>query len=191
MNSHFLNGFADELTKEASHPLISGVKAKGTLLGRQVKGMMARAMKKGKVVRHRMKKKAGMANLTDGAPVGRASSAGRVTGPKASKIAPKKETDFGFGGAKKTPSSNATIGKAIASRSDLMASSKKSLGHSAKKPTKMGNKLMAPSFGTGGGTMYGGGKGNFGGTQAPAFTADTKKGKIGNPSENPQNFGKK
>jgi len=35
-------------------------------------------------------------------------------------------------------------------------------------------------------TKYG--TGNFGGTQAPAFTADTKKGKIGNPSENPQNF---
>ena len=103
MNSHFLNGFVDELTKEAAHPLFTSVKKGGTLLGRKVKGMMSRAVNKGKVKKYRNKSK----------------------------------------------------------------------------------------HGTGDGAMYGGGTGNFGGTQAPAFTADTKKGKIGNPSENPQNFGKK
>jgi hypothetical protein len=40
---------------------------------------------------------------------------------------------------------------------------------------------------------HGSGDGNaaFAGNQAPAFTADKKKGKIGNPTENPENFKKR
>jgi hypothetical protein len=182
MNSNFLNGFADEITKEASHPLFKALKKGGTNLGRKVKGMVNRATK-GK--KPRLKKQANMARLTDSAPVAKMSKGPVVAGPKASKIAPKKETDFGFGGTKKTPSSNVTVGKATALGSGgLMASSKKSLGHTSDKAKvkKLGDKLMAPSFGSGGG---------FGGNQAPAFTADDKDGKIGNPKENPGNFGKK
>ena len=124
MNSHFLNGFADELTKEAAHPLFTSVKKGGTLLGRKVKGAMARAMKRGKVKVHRMRKKA-------------------------------------------APSARLRAGANNLSPTELRAMERSDKA------------------------KYGGGAGNFGGTQAPAFTADTKKGKIGNPSENPQNFGKK
>lgn len=175
MNSNFLHGFADELIKEASHPLFEAVQKGGTLLGQKVKGMITRATK-GK--KPQLKKKA---SFTDGYSIGSAAKAGRVTGPKAMKAAPAKETDFGFGGTKKkTPSSHVTVGKATRlSGSGLLASSKKSLGstESKTKSQKMGNNLMAPSFG--------GGTGNFEGKQAPPFTDKV------NPTDVPQAFGKK
>ena len=139
MNSNFLNGFVDELTKEAGggHPLFTSVKKGGTLLGRRVRGMMARAMEAGKRKSFRMKKKADAETME----------------LKPTMKPPKPLTPPPTVGDKPKPLK-------------------------PPKPMPMD-------------ARYGGGSGNFEGKQAPAFTADTKKGKIGNPSENPQNFGKK
>lgn len=59
MNNNFLNGFADELTKTAAHPLFTSVTKGGTLLGKKVRGMMTRATQASR--KPRMKKKAGAA----------------------------------------------------------------------------------------------------------------------------------
>jgi hypothetical protein len=202
MNSHFLNGFAAELTKEAGHPLFSDTRDTRTLLGKKVRGMVSRSMSKGKVKNYRMKKKAG---LTDGYSIGKGVGA-RVTGPKegkkitgsgevnlggrarsskgATKARPKSLMGSVTGGLsfgdmpslpgqkKKTPSSQVTMGKATRlSGSGMHASSRKALG----------------------GTKYGPGKGldSFKGQRAQPFTENDDKGKIGNPTENPENFNKR
>lgn len=51
-------------------------------------------------------------------------------------------------------------------------------------PQKPGGQKPMPM-----GTKYGGGLGNLGGKKAPNFTSNTKGGKIGNPTENPERFG--
>lgn len=59
-DNHFMNGFADELTKEAAHPLFKSITRGGTLLGKKVRGMMTKVKKRSKKLskKIRFKKKA-------------------------------------------------------------------------------------------------------------------------------------
>lgn len=46
MDNVFLNGFADELVKQAGHPLFTAIKNKGVAIGQKAKSIVGKAMKK-------------------------------------------------------------------------------------------------------------------------------------------------
>lgn len=168
--SNFLNGFADELTKEAKHPLFEAVTKGGTLLGRRVKGMVSRSTKKGKVKKFRMRKKA-----TELTPAGAALKKKWGT-PEAARKGMMAESQAKLDSYKSS----------VNNKMNSQASKLRSLASGGSpQSSKMGDNIMAPSFGSGKGLDA------FKGQRAPAFTADTAKGKIGNPKENPENFKKK
>jgi hypothetical protein len=219
MNSNFLNGFADELTKEgaASHPLLTSVTKGGTLLGRKVKGMMNRVMK-GK--NPRMKKTSGAsrtqyggkgpgwdmtadAKMYDATKMeadaaqnawksggngqgvlkgGTNKHLGKVTGKI--KMNPKLDRSAVNGPLKAMAGSRGLPPKAPKHDWGTPPSPASQIGHGAKDLAVGSAKSLSPKYGPGKGLP-------FSGRQAPEFTENDDKGKIGNPTENPGNFKKR
>jgi len=63
----FIDAFADELTKQAAHPLFKTVVKGGTALGQKVRGMMTRAAKRsGKIRKKTMKKQSSESDVVKG-----------------------------------------------------------------------------------------------------------------------------
>jgi hypothetical protein len=158
MDNYFLNGFVDELTKEAAHPLFTSMNRGGTLLGQRVRGLMKRVVKRSRKIG-----KGGAKKSVEGAKKLKRKSLASATAFKKTSMnmetlpgvkAPKQRPSYGTGAGALVRATVREAGKARGQR-----------------------------------TAYGTGGGNLGARKAPAFTSNTRGGKLGNPTENPDRFG--
>lgn len=204
LNSHFLIGFADELTLEKEAGLFSPVAKGTTALGKKVRGMMTRAYKRGMTQRFRMKKKA-QTELPKAPQAGSSSGVKVPQPPKAQPMPAKKPKTW------TSAPNDATKGLPMPARGQQMQPMGKlgavresvlrklsgvpPVSEGAGRAVKNVLDQATPSsqarrvphgdvleFGAND-PRYGGGLGNFGGKKAPKFT-----NKV-NPTDTPQAFG--
>lgn len=194
MSQHFMQGFHDELSKQAGHPLFETVTRGGTLLGQQVRGMMRKAVRRARKLRTKARRGAGLKSK-----LRLKKKAGDVT-----QTLPKPPTSNGPmqpPAPRPMPAPGGPQGQPMPSKPPKPIPMQKSSGapeasedagrvlkevlDQAQAPSQKGDQIPMGVTDP----DYGAGLGNFKGRQAPSFTSSTKGGKPGNPTENPDRFG--